>query len=232
MSSARPDCGEDCLEFLGGEFLPQHYQNACWRSVRRGHLKCLRYARERGGTWDENTCAHASYAGHLECLRYAHEMGCPWDVMTCRWACAIGNLECLRYAHEHGCPWDALTSWFGSLYGSLQCLRYCLENGCPTPDVSDNDIPRIVVPYLYHRGVQLSEKSSTHLRDHRREHVRKAWTLLRCATALLGAYRRACDRVYSPNGIGYRHAEISFHDAIERQDGTTDHTVDSLDDLS
>ena len=47
MSSARPDCGEDCLEFLGEE-TPRFDRNACFRSAERGHSECLRYAHENG----------------------------------------------------------------------------------------------------------------------------------------------------------------------------------------
>ena len=223
MSSARPECGENCLEFLGREFWSWDDRNACSRSATRGHLECLRYAHEQGCNWSQTTCEHASRAGHLECLRYAHENGCPWNVITSRSACLEGHLECLRYAHEHDCPWDAWTGWCTTEYGHLECLRYCLENGCPSPDFTQGTIHPNLVPYLYHRGVRLlpSTNNSIFLRIHRREHIRRAWLLLRWMTALLGAYRRACDRVYSPDGIGYRQAEFSFHKAVDRENGAT-----------
>ena len=223
MSSARPECGENCLEFLGGDFWAWDSRNACSRSTTRGHLECLRYAHQQGCHWSEIICSEASEAGHLECLRYAHENGCPWNVVTTRSASVNGHLECLRYAHEHGCPWDDWTATCASTFGNLECLRYCLENGCSSPDFMESHIHPIVVPYIYHRArvARLSPRNAILFGRHRREHVRRAWLLLRRATTLLSAYRRACARVYSPDGVGYREAEISFHEAVGRQDGDT-----------
>ena len=224
--SARPKCGKDCLEFLGEEFKRLDDRNPCQRSAERGHLACLRYAHEHGCRWYEETCSDASDGGHLDCLRYAHENGCPWDERTCWYACMDDDyLECLRYAHERGCPWSARTCWYASAYGNPECLDYALENGCPPSDFTDDEVHPYVVPYLYHRarGVRLLPSDANYhlFRDHCREHVRKAWNILRCATALLGAYRRACVSVYSPDGVGYREAEISFREAVGRQDGIT-----------
>ena len=122
----------------------------------------------------------------------------------------MGELDCLRYAHEHGCPWDEETCIDAAMLGEQDCLRYALENGCPIPDFTSSYVHPSVVPHLHHHGIRLSHWNSDHLKDHIRKHVRKAWSLLRCATILLGAYRNACERVYSPDGVGYREAETSF----------------------
>ena len=46
------------------------------------------------------------------------------------------------------------------------------------------------------------------------KHAHKARVLLRCLVTLIGAYRRACERVYRPDGIGYREAETSFRETV------------------
>ena len=243
MSSPRPECegGEDPCLWSIGRFGPGHPLNSCCRSASRGHLACLRYAHENGCRWNEETCrlasqnghldclryAHengcpwnedttrlASHVGHLECLRYAHENGCPWDTRTCSEACARDQLECLRYAHTHGCHWDEYTIKWALGYGGYDCLLYALDEGCPRPDFTVLWVSSWSVPHLYHRGITLSKDNSYNLRDHIRQHVRQAKTLLRCAVILLGAYRRACERVYAPDGIGYREAELSFRGAV------------------
>ena len=131
MSSARPECGENCLAFLGEPMLTSDYRNACRHSALRGHIECLRYAHEHGCPWDEWTCSNASFSGHLECLRYAHEHGCPWNGNTCLNASVRGHLDCLRYAHQQGCPWGEYTCYWASRNGHLELLRYAHEHGCP-----------------------------------------------------------------------------------------------------
>ena len=37
-------------------------------------------------------------------LKYAHEKGCSWNSKTCECAAEGGHLEVLKYAHENGCP--------------------------------------------------------------------------------------------------------------------------------
>ena len=206
----RPECGQNCLQFLGGDFPTHDVKNACGRSAERGHLECLRYAHEQGCRWDEWIAAYASGEGHLECLRYTHEQGCPWDEETCRWASMRGHLECLRYAHEHGCPWGEGTCTEASQNGHAESLLYTLENGCPVPDFREIWIHSSVVPLLHHQGFRLSEDNSADLRDHIRSHVQRARLLMRCIVVLLGEYRRACERIYAPGGEGYREAEDSW----------------------
>ena len=203
----------DCLRYAHENGCPWDADTCCWAS-NGGQLECLRYAHEHGCPWDDLTTYWASRNGHLECLRYAHQHGCPWTQETCRWASRNGHLDCLRYAHEHGCPWDEETCVGGAVYGEQDCLRYALENGCPIPDFTMYNVPAVVVPYLYHYGIRLSHSNSDHLKDHIRKHVRKAWRMLRCATTLIGAYRNACERVYSPDGVGYREAETSFRKTV------------------
>ena len=219
MSSVRPNCGYDCLENLGVS--ETYWDNACTLSAKRGHLKCLRYAHERGYLWNEETCRQASWPGHLECLRYAHEQGCPWDKDTCQWASMGGQLECLRYAHEQGCPWDVLTCFWASSKGHMECLRYALENGCPVPDFTKMTVNSTVVSYLHHQGFRLGANNADQLKKHIRKHVHRAWALLRCVVSLLGSHRRSCERVYSPDGVGYLEAEISFRKAIRKNDPST-----------
>ena len=275
IMSSRPECGEDCLQFVELDFPAWDSLNACKRSAKRGHLECLRYAHESGCLWDGDICIGASRNGHLECLRYAHEHGCPWDENTCSVASLNGRMECLRYAHEHGCPWDGTTCYYASMAdqldclryahergcpwdertcegasrkghlrclvyahehdcpwndgtcasashnGKLECLRYALENGCPVPNFTEIIVSGAVVPYLYHRGLGVGLRTlrgpvhkSEELQHHIQEHARRSWTLLRCVVGLLGAYHRACERVYSPDGVGYHEAETSFREAV------------------
>ena len=130
-----------------------------------------------------------------------------------------GNLECLRYLHENGCPWTASAYLAAAEGGHLDCVRYIVENGGPTHDLSHRTIPGTVVPYLYHRGLRVPE---THVRSHIRRHVRSAWTLVRCAVVLLRMYSEACERVYSPDGVGYREAELSFRETVVRNETLDD----------
>lgn len=78
----------------------------CAGAAHRGHLDCLKRAREEdGAAWDALVTSSAAHEGHLDCLRYAHENGCPWDEGACDGAARRGRLDCLRYLHENGCPW-------------------------------------------------------------------------------------------------------------------------------
>ena len=202
----------------------------CQFASEHGNLDCLRYAHQNGAPWDPMTCSMASFNGRLDCLRYAHQNGCPWDEWTCRWSAIHGHLDCLRYAHENGCPWDEGTTVSAMYTGNVECLHYALENGCTMPDLTVGEgevifvaypyfshlhirgaIPLSVVAYLYHRGTPLPNAIDHHIRAHVRAHVAGARTLLRCAVRLVGSYGRACARVYSPDGVGYREAETSFH---------------------
>ena len=103
----------------------------CNKAVKTGSLKCLKYARDHGCSWDTDTSAWAAQTGSLACLEYAHKHGCPWDRWTCTYAAGHGSLECLEYAHEHGCPWDEWTCTYAANAGSLKCLKYAHEHGCP-----------------------------------------------------------------------------------------------------
>ena len=79
----------------------------CTCAAEGGHLKVLRWAREKGCPWDESTCAKAAEGGHLEVLQWARANGCPWDDETCAYAAKRGNLELLellKWARENGCP--------------------------------------------------------------------------------------------------------------------------------
>ena len=236
MSSTKPACGADCLEFLGeGEV--GDAQDPCYRSASRGHLDCLRvahsrhpdacpvsaylcevaivgghldclrYAHEHGCPWSPSCCLTASEAGHLECLRYAHENGAPWDETVCAKASREGHLECLRYAHEKGAPWDYWSYVWATSTEHLDCLQYILENGGPTCDLRSVRIGDTVLPCLYHRGLRIADDRAKH---HVRLHVRSSWALLRCVAVLLRMYRETCERVYSPDGVGYQEAELSF----------------------
>ena len=218
MSSTRPNCDGDCLNhFPSPEDDPTA---ACDVACMAGHVECLRHAHEHGSLWDVYTCNHASIEGHIDCLRYAHEHGCPWDHKICESASINGHVELLRYAHEHGCPLTENTCLWASEFGGLDCLHYTLENGCPVPDFTRVLVHTDVVPYLYHRGFRLSSMNSGVLKGHIRVHVRRAWTLVKCAILLLGAHHRACERVYSPDGVGYREAETSFRDTVRKVDSS------------
>ena len=202
----------DCLRYAHEHGCPWD-RNTTENASGEGHLECLRYAHEHGCSWDEGTCAVASWSGHLDCLRYAHEHGCPWNERTCELATYKDQLECLRYAHEHGCSWDQSACVRACESGSLECLRYLLENRCPTPDFMTIPINNTLIPYLHHRGIVLPRDR---LRAHIRSHVSKAKVLIRCLGVLLRSYREACERVYSPDGVGYREAELSFREVAFR----------------
>ena len=239
VSDSRTPCNRSaknghlaCLRFAHEEGLPWDECVCAWASD-RGHLECLRYAHENGCPWDEATSFWASESGHLDCLRYAHEHGCPWDEETCFWASKEGQLNCLRYAHEHGCPWDERTTMFASIYGHLECLAYALDNGCPAYEFgkSYGSTPhRKVVPFLHHRGFELPKSNDADLRDHIREHVQRAWCLVRCIARVLGSYREACERVYTPDGVGYREAEFSFRETAGLEGTLRDEDLDPVSD--
>ncbi|ATZ81178.1 ankyrin repeat domain-containing protein [Bodo saltans virus] len=103
----------------------------CNAAAKKGHLGCLKYAHEKGCSWDKDTCKYAAQNGHLECLKYAHENGCPWDEYTCTHAAQNGQLKCLKYAYENVCRWDSKTCYYAAGNGQLECLKYAHENGCP-----------------------------------------------------------------------------------------------------
>ena len=202
----------ECLRYAHEQGSPWD-EETCRLASQNGHLECLRYAHENGAPWDERTCCEASYYGMYECLRYAHEHGCPWDENTCTYACYCYDAsECLEYAHTHGCPWSETTIVWALEWGAVECLRYAVDHGCPRPDFTTFRLSPSIVPFLYHRGIPLFPGNRDDIRDHIRRHVRQARHLLRCATILLIAYRRACERVYSPDGVGYREAELSFRE--------------------
>ena len=202
----------ECLRYAHENGCPWH-EDTCAFASEGGHLDCLRYAHENGAPWNEETCSWGAREGRLECLRYAHQNGCPWDEWTCSQSAQHGQLDCLRYAHEHGAPWDDDTCRWACYDGELECLRYALENGCPAPDFSIHRVHPRVVAYLHHRGFRLN-RDDHHLKNHIRKHVKQAITLLRCAVILLTSYREACERVYSPDGVGYREAELSFRSLV------------------
>jgi len=107
----------------------------CAGAARRGHLDCLKRAREEdGAAWDALVTRCAARAGHLDCLKYAHENGCPWDAGACEDAARRGKLECLRYLHENGCPWNRWAYRAVTAGGHAGCLEYLRRHGCPGGD--------------------------------------------------------------------------------------------------
>jgi hypothetical protein len=117
----------------------------CAGAAHRGHLDCLKRAREEdGAAWDVRVTSSAAREGHLDCLKYAHENGCPWGEDACAGAARRGKLDCLRYAHENGCPVDWLTHDAVNAGGHAGCQEYLRERGCPGGggDV-DNDEVRV-----------------------------------------------------------------------------------------
>ena len=205
----------ECLRYAHENGAPWN-ETTCFLTAGSGQLECLRYAHENGCPWDEETCSLAAYSGQLECLRYAHENGCPWDEETCQYASDGGHLECLRYAHEEGAPWNMETIKVALLNGNLGCLRYADENGCPWPPPPSFKVHYRVVSYAYHRGFfpMLHWLNEDAVRRHIRRHASTARVLLRSAVRLLGAYQRACERVYAPDGVGYLEACESFLSAL------------------
>ena len=57
--------------------LTEPKQNWCTGFATSGCLDGLRYAHQKGCTWDENACCRAASNGHLEVLQYLRENGCP-----------------------------------------------------------------------------------------------------------------------------------------------------------
>ena len=105
----------------------------CAGAAHRGHLDCLKRAREEdGAAWDALVTSSAAHEGHLDCLRYAHENGCPWDEGACDGAARRGRLDCLRYLHENGCPVGWFTHQAANMGGHAGCQEYLREEcGCP-----------------------------------------------------------------------------------------------------
>jgi hypothetical protein len=121
----------DMIEWFKFKFNECDKEKICKNAAEKGAIKCLKYAKENGCSWDENTCLYAAIKGQLECLKYAHENGCPWSEYTCKYAAEFEQLECLKYAHENGCPWDEDTCMFAAKKIHIKCLKYAHENGCP-----------------------------------------------------------------------------------------------------
>jgi len=121
-----------CLAYLyvNGAYLDKG-SAVCEEAALRGHLGCLRYAREKGFEWNASTCESAALGGSVSCLAYAHESGCEWDSRVCEAAAFGGHLVCLAYAHERRCPWDRFVCTSAALTGHLDCLVYARSNGCP-----------------------------------------------------------------------------------------------------
>ena len=200
----KPACPSNCLEHLGvAHHLINNADGPCNRAGTNGHLDCLRFAHESGSHWDESTCIWIAYAGHVDCLRYAHENGCPWDKMTILVASENGRVACLAYALENGCPTD-FNDWDVYEYGIRK-------------DGRDS-----VIAYWYHSRFRFPysmEDFADDFAKHRRRHIQRARTLLRCAVTLLGLHRRATERVYAPGGVGYQMAKTSFHGLVAETDG-------------
>jgi len=139
------------------EYLKNHRSESCTHAADIGDLEWLKYAHEKGYSWNKFTCSNTAYNGHLECLKYLHENGCPWDEKTCenaasqghldclmyaiknecpydeeimRWTAGNGHLDCLKYLHENvGCKFHEKTTFAAAQYGHLECLKYAVENG-------------------------------------------------------------------------------------------------------
>jgi len=94
----------------------------CFSAANEGHLELLKWARERGCSWDKRVCFTAAGRGDLEMLQWARENGCRWCTKTCLWAARNGHLQVLRWAVENGCPinWDACISAASSYPTSVQ----------------------------------------------------------------------------------------------------------------
>jgi hypothetical protein len=120
----------DLIEWLKFKFNKCNTEKLCENCVKKGAIKCLKYAYENGCFFDKNLCEYAARFGQLECLKYVHENGCPWNEITCYCAALNGKIECLKYLHENKCPWDKQTCEYAVTYGRLECLKYAVINGC------------------------------------------------------------------------------------------------------
>jgi hypothetical protein len=125
----------------------------------KGHLECLKYAREHGCPWDPYTTAWAAINDHLECLKYAHEHGCPWANETTKWAAKYGHLECLKYVHENGCPWHMKTTSWAAYYGHLECLIYIYRNTIYYTSEYEHIIKPIINDWLLLVDIAKNERS-------------------------------------------------------------------------
>ena len=52
--------------------------------------------------WNEQTCRNAVSKGHLNCLKYARENGCLWDELIFEDVIDPVNIECLVYVYNNG----------------------------------------------------------------------------------------------------------------------------------
>jgi hypothetical protein len=121
----------DLIEWLKFKFNKCNKNTLCENSAEKGALKCLKYAKDNGCSWNKWVCTYAARNGHIECLKYLHENGCPWDKWVCTYAALNGQLECLKYAHENGCSWHEETCASAAYNGHIECLKYAHENKCP-----------------------------------------------------------------------------------------------------
>lgn len=116
-------------------------------TVRKGAIRCLRYAHSQGRNMGFPLAVEATKHGHLSCLMYIHENGSGdngvsqnnlisifdnFDHITII-AAENGHLNCLKYAHEHGVPWgnSRYACIKAAINGHLDCLKYAHEHGCP-----------------------------------------------------------------------------------------------------
>ena len=93
----------DCLNCRN-----ENRQQRCANAARKGHLKCLIWAREQRCPWDARTCADAAMNGRLETLIWARDHGCPWDTRTCTDATRNEHKDILKWIHKNGSPCDCM----------------------------------------------------------------------------------------------------------------------------
>lgn len=140
------------------------------KAAEKGHLECLRYEFEHGGSINEETCIWAAQNGHLACLRYLYEHGCSWDEWTINWATENGHLDCLQYALDHECPVDDNICLVAALYGQLDCLRELHQRGFSwnheTCNAAAENGHLACLQYAHEHGCPWNEEAFEHAVEH------------------------------------------------------------------
>nr|WIL04281.1 ankyrin repeat-containing protein [Cedratvirus lena] len=85
--------------------------NLCKIAVKKGKVKVLKWACEKGFYCDASICEEAANYGHLEVLKWGKDKGYKWGVTTCLYACSNGHLEILKWMADNG---QELVHWFFS----------------------------------------------------------------------------------------------------------------------
>lgn len=101
--------------------------NTCDAS-KKGHLECLKYAKQHQFPFVPAARSNAAANGHLSCLQFLHENIRPCDGITILHAAKCGHVDCLRFCHEQGCTWPSSTCFVAANWAQIASLKFIYEN--------------------------------------------------------------------------------------------------------